>query len=274
VPADKPPPRAVLDAFGASVDPVPLTGGQEKAWQAQDLVLKPLDMSVEELQWQEGVLAALVGAGDVRVAPPVRSTDGSLVVAGWTAWRYGDGSPATPERYGEVVAAGRVFHERLRRCPRPTLLDSRDHPWAQADRVAWGEAPLDDDGARLPHVAALLELRRPVGARAQLVHGDLTDNVHLHPDLPPLVLDFSPYWRPTSYASAIVVADAVVFRGAGDDLVEEVRAEEGAEFPQMLVRALLFRAVADHLLAPDKGEAWAHWFAPAVRVAAELVGGR
>lgn len=269
----KPPPRAVLDAFGVTAAPVPLPGGQERAWQVQGLVLKPLDMPVEELRWQEGVLAALDGASDVRVAPPVRSAHGSLVVAGWTAWRYGDGSPATPDRYGEVVAAGRAFHEHLRRCPRPALLDRRDHPWARADRIAWGEGPLDDDGARLPHVEALLEVRRPVAAPAQLVHGDLTDNVHLHADLPPLVLDLSPYWRPPSYATAIVVADAVVFRGAGRDLIATVRAQEADEFAQMLVRALLFRAVADHLLAPGRSAEWARWFAPAVRAAVELAGG-
>lgn len=260
----------VLDAFGVSGPLVPLDGGQRTVWRAGGLVLKPLDMSVEELEWQAGVLAAIDGARDVRVAPPVRSEEGRLVVEGWTAWRFEAGSPPTAEQYREVMAAGRAFHRHLDGCPRPAFLDRRDHPWARADRVAWGEEPLDDDGARLPHVEALVGVRRPVGAPAQLVHGDLTDNVHLHPVLPPLVLDFSPYLRPPSYATAIVVADAVVFRGAGLDLIATVCAEEGAEFPQMLVRALLFRAVGDHLLAPEKDDAWARWFVPAVRAVVAL----
>ena len=103
-----------------------------------------------------------------------------------------------------------------------------------------------------------------------MVHGDLTDNVHLHPRLPPLVLDLTAYWRPAAYASAVVVADAVVFRGADHGLVARVAAQEGPDFPQLLVRALLFRAVTDHLLAPD--ERWDRWFAAAVGAAVDLTG--
>src|SRR5690606_2320603 len=104
--------------------------------------------------------------------------------------------------------------------------------------------------ARLPHVQALLAARRPVDAPAQVVHGDLTDNVHLHPARPPLVLDLTAYWRPVGWATAVVAADAVVFRGAPP--------------------GLLARAAAGHLLAP--GRAWARWFAPAVRRAVDLAG--
>jgi uncharacterized protein (TIGR02569 family) len=263
------PPQDALEAFGGSGKLTPLDGGQGTAWRAGTLVLKPLDMSVEEFEWQAGFLAAVDGAPDVRVAPPVRSPEGRLVVEGWTAWRFEAGSPPTTEQYREVMAAGRAFHRHLVGWPRPAFLDRRDHPWARADRVAWGEDALGG-GARLPHVETLLGVRRPVDVPAQLVHGDLTDNVHLHPGLPPLVLDFSPYWRPPSYATAIVVADAVVFRGAGLGLIEKVCAEEGAEFPQMVVRALLFRAVADHLLAPEKDDEWGSWFAPAVQAVVAL----
>ncbi|GAA4285874.1 TIGR02569 family protein [Georgenia daeguensis] len=262
----------MLDAFGLSGNLVPLDGGRATVWRAGAVVLKPLDMSVAELEWQARVLAAVDGARDVRVAPPVRSPEGRLVVEGWTAWRFEAGSPPTADRYREVMAAGRAFHRHLDGSPRPAFLDRRDHPWARADRVAWGEESTGD-AARLPHVEALLGVRRPVDAPAQLVHADLTDNVHLHPTLPPLVLDFSPYWRPPSYATAIVVADAVVFRGAGLDLVEQVCADEGVGFPQMLVRALLFRAVADHLLAPGEDDAWVRWFTPAVRRVVALADG-
>ncbi|WP_413450169.1 TIGR02569 family protein [Georgenia phoenicis] len=267
------PPAGVLAAFGASAAPAPLPGGQHQVWRSGHLVLKPLDVSLEELRWRAAVLADLDGAPGLRVAPPVLSADGGLVVDGWTAWRYEPGSPPRADQYEQVVAAGRVLHRHLADLPRPAFLDGHDHPWAVADRVAWAEQDVDDDGGRLPHVRTLLEARRPLALPAQLVHGDLTDNVHLHPDLAPLVLDLTPYWRPPSYATAVVVADAVVFRGAGRDLVDRVRDEEGAHFPQLLVRALLFRAVADHLLAPDKDPQWPDWFGPAARYAAEIARG-
>ncbi len=266
---DRPPPH-VLAAFGATAVPEPLPGGQRRTWRSGDVVLKPLDVSVEELSWQAAVLTALDGARDLRVAPPVRSTRGELLVEGWTASRYEPGSPPRVEQYEEVIAAGRVLHHHLSQAPRPAFLDRRDHPWAVADRVAWAEQTVDGDGGRLPHVRALLDVRRPVALPAQLVHGDLTDNVHLHPHLAPLVLDLTPYWRPPSYATAVVVADSVVFRGAGRDLVERVRAEEGPHFAQLLVRALLFRAVADHLLAPDRDEQWSEWFGSVSRYVADL----
>ncbi len=48
--------------------------------------------------------------------------------------------------------------------------------------------------------------------------------------LPPLVIDPSPYWRPPAFASAIVVADALVFHGAGEEMVEPLLLE--VDFPQ------------------------------------------
>jgi hypothetical protein len=45
------------------------------------LVLKPLDMSVEALQWQERVLGG-IDEDSFRVARPVRAASGQLVVAG------------------------------------------------------------------------------------------------------------------------------------------------------------------------------------------------
>ncbi|MFH5821458.1 TIGR02569 family protein [Georgenia sp. AZ-5] len=264
------PGAAVLEAFGAPAEPVPLRGGKGTAWRAGGIVLKPLDMPAEALEWQAGVLADVDRADDVRVAPPLRARDGRLVVDGWTGWRFERGALAAG-RWLDVMAAGRAFHGHLRGHSRPEFLDRRDDPWAVADRVAWGEDAFHA-GAGLPHVGALLAARRPVTAPPQLVHGDLTDNVHFAPGLPPVVLDFSPCWRPIAYASAVVVADAVVFRGAAPGLIWRAAAREGAEFPQLLVRALLFRAVGDQLLAPDKVPTWVEMFAPAVRAAVDLAG--
>ena len=77
----------------------------------------------------------------------------------------------------------------------------------------------------------------------QLVHGDLGGNVLFHDALPPAVIDVSPYWRPAGYAGAIVVADAVAWGGAGDEIVEGLLRHQGE---QLLLRAVLFRVAVDH----------------------------
>ena len=145
----------------------------------------------------------------------------------------------------------------LARVRRPaSVLDARTDPWARADRIAWGELPAGDLAA-VPAVARLLAARRPVGAPSQLVHGDLTGNVLFADGLPPAVIDFSPYWRPTAFASAVVAVDAVVWFDADPGLLRTVAALPDG--PQLLVRALLFRLLAD----PDPG-AHASVFGPAI----------
>jgi hypothetical protein len=91
-------------------------------------------------------------------------------------------------------------------------------------------------------VAPLLASRRSVDLPRQVVHADLGGNVLFHPALAPGVIDISPFWRPAAYADAIVVADAVAWHGAGDDLVEHLLTQQG---DQLLLRAVLFRVATD-----------------------------
>ena len=153
----RPPPATVLERFGApGPTPVPLPGGRGNAWRAGGVVLKPLDLSPAALRWQEEVLSSVVPDG-FRVAVPLRSRGGELIVGGWTAWPALDGAHAP--RWPEIIAVGERLHRALAAVPRPSaLLDARTDPWARADRIAWGEAPAGDL-ARIPAVARLLGLR-------------------------------------------------------------------------------------------------------------------
>jgi uncharacterized protein (TIGR02569 family) len=190
-------------------------------------MFKPLDMDADALAWQAEVLGSLAPDG-FRVAAPLRARDGALVVDGWTAWPRLEGRHEP--RWADIVAVGERFHRALAGVARPAVLDARNDPWARADRSAWD----DDAGHAEPEVARLLAARRPVDAPDQLIHGDLSGNVLFDDDLPPAVIDFSPYWRPAAYASAIVVADAVAWYGAGPALLATVDR-------QLLIRAVLFR---------------------------------
>jgi hypothetical protein len=91
---------------------------------------------------------------------------------------------------------------------------------------------------------------KPVAARSQLIHGDLTGNVLFDDRLPPAVIDLAPYWRSTAFASAIVVADALVWEGADEGILDAVT--HIADFDQYLLRALIYRAVTDRLFRIDE----------------------
>jgi uncharacterized protein (TIGR02569 family) len=232
----------VLAAFGAEGDVVPLAGGQGSSWHVGGLVLKPSDLAEDELLWQEEVLGA-VRCDGFRVARPVRARGGSLIADGWSAWEHVAGRHEA-RRWAEIIAVGVRFHRALARAPRPGFIARRTDPWAIGDRVAWGELS-PDQFLHVKHVAKLVAALRPVDAPEQLIHGDLTGNVLFAQGLPPAVIDFSPYWRPTTFASAVVVADALVWEGADEQLIREVGPTE--QFAQFLLRALIYRVVTDHL---------------------------
>lgn len=263
-----PPPPAVLSAFAVRSEPLALAGGQGTSWRAGDMVMKPLDLSAEELHWQAQVLESVAFRG-VRVPRPLRTERGSLICDGWCAWEYLEGR-AEDDRWDEVLRAGECFHKALRDVPRPPFIDARSHPWAIGDRVAWGEPPAEEY-AFVKHLTRLANLRRPLDLPSQVIHGDLTQNVLFAPDLPPAVIDFSPYWRPAGFSAAIVVADALGMELADEAILAEVARVD--HFPQLFVRAVIYRAVTDRLfrldepVRPDESDP----YLPLVELAGRLV---
>jgi hypothetical protein len=126
------------------------------------------------------------------------------------------------------------------------------------------------------HFRALSSLLRPVEAIAsQVIHGDLTGNVLFVAGQAPAIIDFSPYWRLAAYADAIVAVDGLLWFGAGRELV--TAAATGPGFPQMLVRASLFRLVALNekvrIFDLDGLESELKTFEPAIGCIRELVAG-
>lgn len=251
---DVAPPPFVVAAFGGDGSPVALAGGTGTAWRAGSVVLKTPDGSIEELAWQADLFAR-IHDDRFRLAIPLRTPDGSLTVDGWWASTFLVGGHK-PGQWGDIVRAGESLHEALAEEPRPEFLDHRTDPWAIGDRVAWGELPAPE------YMAQLASALRPVEATSQLIHGDLTGNVLFAEGLPPGIIDFSPYWRPAPFAAAIVVADALVWEGAGPSLLAEVAHIE--QFGQYLLRALIYRMATDGpKLATDP-------YQPAIEIALRL----
>jgi len=251
----------VVEAFGGRWPPERLHGGEGRAWRAGDVVLKPLDRSVNGLEWEADLLGRVRGDA-FRVPSPLRAADGSLTIDGWYATAFLVGRHE-PGRWADIIHAGEGFHAAVAAEPRPAFLDRRTDPWSIGDRVAWDELPVTDF-ADAKHVARLAAARRPLDAPHQLIHGDLTGNVLFAEGLPPAIIDLSPYWRPAAFATAIVVADALVWEGADTSLLSHVRHID--HFAQYLVRALIYRMVTDRIVGSEGADP----YEPAVEIAIEL----
>ncbi|MGW7412333.1 hypothetical protein [Streptomyces sp. NPDC054863] len=254
LPSNAVPAPAVLAAFGVKGPAVPLVGGQGRSVRVGGFVFKPAEGPDNEAEWAASLFEELASCSGFRVPLPLRAADGRSVVDGWTADEFLTGQPGPQGHWSGVLSAGRAFHAALRGVPRPDFLDQQVHPWAVADRVAWGEQAVDViDDLAVPF-STLLELRRPVRQdEAQLIHGDLTGNVLFAADQVPAVIDFSPYWRPPLFAEAVVVADGLLWFDLPSDLL--TAGSGHPDWPQMLVRALIFRLVAHSESAGPPGRA-------------------
>ena len=234
------PPAHVLQAFGAVGEGARFAGGRGTAWRFGDMVLKPLDVLPGELTWLQQ-LASMHPVRDFRMSVPLAGRGGELVVDGWTAFPLLEGEHQ-PGRWPEIAGVAHAIAKQFAGVERPAFLDDRTHAWARADRLAWGEGePIEVDGA--PFLTHLLTARRAVSDRPGIIHGDLSGNVLFYDETGPAVIDFTAYWRPVQYSTAIIAVDAVCFEGAALSLLESIDASD--QFAQYLVRALVFRIATD-----------------------------
>jgi uncharacterized protein (TIGR02569 family) len=260
----EPPPEHVLTAFGLSgVRPAPLGASWEGGWRCGEVVLSMVADNARAA-WSARVRETLFVDG-VRLARPVRSTDGRYVVSSWRADTFVAGAPEP--RHDEVVSAAVRLHEATGKLERPRFLtQAPTAPWADvdifiaADRAAWEERPLQSvpsamraasptaDGQRsIDLINQLARLRRPTKSPNQLVDGDLYGTVLFAGTAAPGITDITPYWRPASWAAGVVVVDALAWGEADEGLIERWNALP--EWSQMLLRALMFR-LAVHALHP------------------------
>lgn len=234
-------------AFGAK-DSVPEPVGVGPHWRCDDIALRPVT-NPAEASWVAQTLTDLT-VPDMRIARPLRASDGRYVVGGWIAFRYVSGTPEP--RYDDVIAASLRLHKATADLPVPRFLAMRADVFAMADRAAAGleEAPLNPSlGGRLFDVIS--GARKPLGLRPQVVHGDLFGNVLFDGTAAPGIVDFTAFHRPPEWAAAVVVVDALAWGGADEGLPK--RWAHLPEWQQALLHALLFR-LAVHALHPHSTE--------------------
>lgn len=222
--------------FGVSDNPVLLSGGEGRSFRAGNIVLKPTDNEVQ-VEWSAEVLQQIHDKA-FRVNQPIKTIDGKWVYDGWQAFRFIEGSEIKG-RWQEKISVSRAFHQQLHGIERPHFIGRRNTPWERADLIVWNDRD-DEYGKKVRFVTDdLLAVKRPLQLEEQIIHGDMTGNILFDENLPPAIIDFSPYWRPAEYATAIIIVDAIVWEGAPDSILDAM--ENTFENNQLLIRATLWR---------------------------------
>ena len=239
-------PPHVRTAFGvAEHEPRVVEWAGRLVWQCGEVLIRPVaDNAVAS--WSAGVLDGLHVEG-VRLARPVRASDGRWIVAGWAASRYVAG--ALEPRYDAVVDTANRLHAATAAVARPRLLDDRSDLLTRSAAGAFGELKLTLDPDRGGELyAQLAAYRTPIRSASQVVHPELFGAVLFDRAGSPAVFDLVPCWRPTAWAAAVTVVDALAWGDAEPALIH--RWDRLPEWPQMLLRAVLHR-LALHAQHPD-----------------------
>ncbi len=230
--------------FGVEGEPVVLPGGEGQSYRVGNLVLKPTTDAIQS-RWIAELLRTIPEV-EFRVIQPAPTVDEKWVYSGWEANYFIEGE-TVKGRWKDKITVSRKFHSQLHGVERPDFIGSRNNPWETADRIVWNEIR-EEYGENISHISSrLLRMKKPVNLEEQLIHGDMTGNILFHVALPPAVIDFSPYWRPTEYATAIIIVDAIVWEGADDTLLSEM--PNTFQNNQLLIRAALWRIKTTELFS-------------------------
>ena len=197
-----------------------IAGGVSGVLRFGDTAIKPIT-DVAEAEWTQAAFAALPTRPDVRWAQPIATSDGRWVADGWIANEFVDRLTPTAPDWPSVIDLGERLHDATSAIEPPiAMLAARPHRWARGERYAFDEESgltMPDDAVAIDRL--LVTWCAPEPAPAQVVHVDLATNVFLDPTGTPVVLDISPGHRSRRYASAVVVADALLWSGASPDLL-------------------------------------------------------
>ncbi|MGD7002961.1 TIGR02569 family protein [Corynebacterium halotolerans] len=171
----------------------------------------------------------------LRVARPIRATDGRYVVSGWRASNHIDGQPA--RRVDEAVHAALRLDDALSALDIPAFArEGGEDPFTKADRASRSG---NDCGNEL--AARLTAQMEPLAAAEQVCHADLLATLLFSGYQAPAVTDLVAVAHPHGYTAALVMVDGLL-AGAVDTGVLD-RFDHLPGLDQLLLRALCYRVL-------------------------------
>lgn len=231
------PGKAILEAFGVMGEPVLLPGGEGACYRVENIVFKPTKDAIET-SWI-AVINNDLSSHKFRVPKPIQAKDGTWVFNGWAASTFEQGE-YRPGYYAEAIELCKDFHRALVDIQKPDWFDKKTDVFALSDRMAWGEFPIPDFELAKEPFKKIFSFLEENHLPNQLIHGDWgLGQILFHDELPPAVVDMTPYFRPADYPIADMLLGAMMDEGADISILDI--GKEIKDFDQLMLRALVMR---------------------------------
>lgn len=232
--------KDILDLFGISGKIEKLAGGQGQSVRVGDFVLKPIE-EVAKYSWIGEVLESIL-TYDLAIAQPVRSKKGNFVENGYGVTQYITGD-FFAGRIEEKIKACQKLNQLLQSVRPPEDWIRWSSPWQLANRIAWEETTLPDntDIQSREIIEAIKAEYKPIDLSKQLIHSDLAGNI-LFKGTTPVIIDFSPEFRPSAYAEVLLITDSIAWHQ------EKAESLWILPYPKGLIRQLALRAIVFRLV--------------------------
>jgi uncharacterized protein (TIGR02569 family) len=224
-----------------------LYGGEGNAVRVGDCVFKPID-NPERYSWACELLLQLPQSG-FRISEPLRSKDETFAHSGWGASAYEQGEHVNG-RWQEKVRISKLFHAELNELEL-TPMPSSDDFWSQAHEIAWQVIPIPASlhPKMTTRIEDIFRHYQPLSRGQGVIHSDLCGNFLFQDGLDPCIIDFSPAYGSVEYGEAILVADAIAWEDAPQEIVDLISNDE--HYRQNLLRAINFRVIVAALFRPE-----------------------
>lgn len=244
--------REVLEAFGINGKPEKLIGGQGQSVRIGDFVIKPIE-EVTKYSWIGSVLES-ISSEDLVISKPLRSKNGNFVENGYGLTPFIEGE-FQQGKIKEKLKACQMLNALLESIEQPVEWTSWSSPWQWANRVAWQEAnlPTIADIRSIEIIEAIKSAYKPVNLSRQLIHSDLAGNILLN-GTNPIIIDFSPEFRPAAYAEILLITDSIAWHQEPIEILWKTEYAEELVI-QLTLRAIVFRLAVMIIIQPDNHDA-------------------
>jgi uncharacterized protein (TIGR02569 family) len=244
----------IINSFKAKGKPKQLVDGEGKSILVGDVVFKPIE-NAALYEWSCQILNAIETDG-FRISKPLVNNEGKFIYKGWSASVFEPGEHVKG-RWNEKLDVSRRFHKRLAGFSNNSIPGSKDR-WSKAHEIAWqiDYLPENINSDIKETITALFKMYEDISYSNTIIHGDICGNVLFSNGLPPLIIDFSPSFKPIEYAESILISDAIAWENAPLDIIKLL--PENQLYNQMFLRALNFRIIVAALFYPESSEKYFH----------------